>query len=455
MKILPNILILHGMNIGNKGDTAIVKATIARLKAIIPNAEITLLSNTRSEAKQKIPGAKVQENIIVYNNGCRSKYFITRLTLQLLVNLQIFFYMCGYSFWALVYRISTMNMFFLIGKEKQKTLQEYIRADVIISRGGGFLTDADISITGHGRLLNSIITEWTFLFHLYSVFFAVLMGKRTVIYAQSIGPFKSRLNAYLTKFVLNKVDIIMVRERISKEWLKKIDVNRLKIYVTADEAFLLEPTTNERVEEILFKEGIKRNNTLLIGVNVRKWFVPDSKNPLSDYKRYIKAVTDCVNYLTEALNAMVIFIPQSPGDIDVGQEIYLSIRKKGKVKCMNSYSPDEMKGIIGKMDLFIGTHMHSSIFALSMCIPTIVISYSYLHKTMGIMKMMGLEEQTLSIKDLGAPALILKINDTLSMKDELCRKIAYNLEKIQKRAELNAKLVKSIIENDKGKCTFN
>lgn len=442
---MPKLLILHGMNLNNMGDTAIVKATITRLQEIIPNVEITLISNAQIETKQKIPGVKILKNIIVIDR-IKSKYFIFRLIAFVLKNLLIPLSMFGYFFWALVYRIFKMNISFFMNEEKRRTLKEYLEADVIISRGGGFLNDVDIGLIGNRFIINASI-EKTFLFHLYSVFFAVLLKKKTVIYGQSIGPFKNKLNAYLTRLVLNKVYLITVRERTSKKWLKKIGVNVPKVYVTADEAFLLQPASTERVDEILSLEGIKRDNGPLIGVNVRKWFILDTNNPRGEYKRYVKTMTECINYLIEKLNAMVIFIAQSPADIDVGREIHQLVRKREKVKIMDLYLPEEMKGIIGKTDLFIGTHMHSSILSISIGVPTIVISYSNLHKTGSIIKMVGLEGQMLSIKGLKTSDLISKINDTLATKEELHKKIAHRVKKVQKRARFNAKLIKSVIEN--------
>ena len=444
---MPKILILHGMNPHNMGDTAIVKATIARLQEIIPNAEITLVSNAQTVTKQKITGVKILKNIIVTGRiESKNEYFIFRWIAHMLDNLLLPLSMFGYFFWALVYRIFKMDVSFFINEEKRRTLKEYLEADVVISRGGGFLNDVDISLIGNRFIINAFI-ERTFLFHLYSIFFAVLLKKKTVIYGQSIGPFKNKLNAYLTKLVLNKVDLITVRDRTSKKWLKKIGVNAPKVYVTADEAFLFQPASGERVDEILSNEGIKRDPSPLIGVNVRKWFSLDSNNPAGEYKRYVKAMAECINYLIEKLNATVIFIPQSPGEADTGAEKDISqmIGKQEKLKIINSYPPEEMKGIIGKMDLFIGTHMHSSIFSLSMNVPSIIIAYSHLHKTEDIIKMVGMEKWMLSIKGLESVNLISKINEAFATKNELQKELASNLKNIQKRSMLNAELNKSMI----------
>lgn len=69
-----------------------------------------------------------------------------------------------------------------------------------------------------------------------------------MLYAQSIGPFKYKYGSKLIKYILNKVNIITTREKISKIVLDDLNVSTPS-FVTADAAFSL-PSIPKKMEEI-------------------------------------------------------------------------------------------------------------------------------------------------------------------------------------------------------------
>jgi colanic acid/amylovoran biosynthesis protein len=70
-------------------------------------------------------------------------------------------------------------------------------------------------------------------------------------------------------------------------------------------------------------------------------------------------------------------------------------------------SPMVLKSAYGLMDIFIGTRMHSNIFALSSEVPTLAIAYRY--KTQGIMHMLGLDEWVIDIQAINSDVLIERL----------------------------------------------
>ncbi len=77
-----------------------------------------------------------------------------------------------------------------------------------------------------------------------------------MVYANGIGPINKRINRFLTRKVLNKVDFITLRDEDSKIFLRDLRVENDNIYVTADPVFTLEPTKEETILKIFQKEGI-------------------------------------------------------------------------------------------------------------------------------------------------------------------------------------------------------
>jgi len=106
----------------------------------------------------------------------------------------------------------------------------------------------------------------------------------------------------------------------------------------------------------------------------------------------------------------------------------------------NNYTAGELRAMYGEMDFFIGTRMHSNIFALSMDVPTIAIGYQW--KTRGIMNMLELTDFVVNIEEISKKkldGLMTKLlNDSKKVKENLKEKIPI----IQVHAQKNFEYLK-------------
>ena len=65
--------------------------------------------------------------------------------------------------------------------------------------------------------------------------------------------------------------------------------------------------------------------------------------------------------------------------------------------------PHVLQAAYGCMDVFLGTRLHSNIFALTRHVPVLAIAYQ--DKTLGVMHMLGLDEWAIRIEDVHDGAL--------------------------------------------------
>jgi polysaccharide pyruvyl transferase WcaK-like protein len=78
--------------------------------------------------------------------------------------------------------------------------------------------------------------------------------------------------------------------------------------------------------------------------------------------------------------------------------IFSSIKNRSDLFALRQeMTPQELKGVIGESEIFIGARMHSVIAALSSTVPSLVIQYS--HKSGGMMKLLGMDPYVWDIKD--------------------------------------------------------
>ena len=110
----------------------------------------------------------------------------------------------------------------------------------------------------------------------------------------------------------------------------------------------------------------------------------------------------------------------------------------------NEYSAAELKGLIGQFDFFIGERLHSVVNAMSMGVPSIVISNSA-DQRLGIIKMFGQEDAICYIEALDADTLMSKISDIWS--EDRSSDLRSKAEIMRKRAMLNGRLLKRLLYN--------
>lgn len=424
---MTKILITNAWSWYNKGDAAIVIAMVQSLRKFIPDANISVLSGTPEVDRSKYEkyGIKIFQRLRTVESNRKWK---------IIKGVEIFSPWIRRSLWAILYRLIKKDIKWLKGKESD-VLDEYAESDVIVSCGG------EVIWGNAGYILPNLL----------EIFLGKLLNKPVVIYAHSIGPFDSKLAELVTMLFLNRADLITLRESISEEYLQKIKVTKPTIIVTADVAFLLQPISPQEAKELLIKENVDFKKTL-IGITLRRWIFPDSTDPEIKFKIYIKEVSKTIDFLIRKLNATVIFFPQVivpnsefEDDRIVAQEVYRQVTHKKDFKVLNKdYSPEELKGMIGQIDLFIGTRMHSNIFATSMYIPTMAIGYR--HKTKGIMKILKLDEYVCDINNLNSKNVSKKIQFALANKEKIKENLKMEIKNMHDKALYNAELVKKLLE---------
>ncbi len=156
-----------------------------------------------------------------------------------------------------------------------------------------------------------------------------------MVYANGIGPINKNINRFLTKLILNKVDLITLRDEDSRQYLEGMKVKNKNIVVTADPVFTLEPVSNHRVMEILENENIPLNERY-IGFSIRKW---------KDDENLIDIVSKTIGFIISKYNTKVILIPMHyPEDLDISLNILGRVKNKDCFVLKDKYTVEEIMG---------------------------------------------------------------------------------------------------------------
>lgn len=337
--------------------------------------------------------------------------------------------------WALIWRLTGLKAYFCVPRRGQDVLKEYVKANVVVSRG------ADV--------FNDVYGIQSVCLQSYYILLSLILKKPVILCGHAIGPFSNRLVALYVGKLFNKASLITVRDRASEGWLKNVGVVRPPVKLTADLAFLMEPAPIGTVEKILGAEGIEIKKPM-VGLNVSqlisRWVPGNDFN--KKYTRYVALMARTADFLVDVLHAKVVLVPHvthpDMDDREVAKDVMnLTFRKNAIQMIKEDYSSDELKGIIGYFDLFIGARMHSVIAALSTGVPALAIAYS--PKGRGIMEMLQQEKWVWDIQTMNYEVLTSKILGLWMNRQNIKRYLTSKNPLLNHLAQLNGKLFNNFL----------
>lgn len=308
-----------------------------------------------------------------------------------------------------------------------KIYKDRDKFDCVLDLSGDTISDDYGKLTSFGLLYDVII-------------YKCLLKKPYVIYAQSLGPFNSILTKAAAKLAFSLIDLIIIREGITAQYLKNLGVK--KFMMGADPAFILPTIKKDALIKILNNEGILIDE-ILVGINMSQHIY----NILGN--KYINVHAKLVDHIIEKLNANVVLVPhvihEGFDDRSVSSLTYSKIKNKKFVTIVNGdYTPEEIKSIIGTCDIFIGARMHATIASTSMFVPTVGIAYS--HKMHGIIgEMLGLEDYVIDLKDLDHDILFKKVMKAWQAREQIREHLRKVIPKIKKKALKNGALLEKLL----------
>lgn len=292
---------------------------------------------------------------------------------------------------------------------------------------------ADLLISGGGSLLQNVTSGRSLYYYLAIIFFALFFGRKVMLYAQGIGPIRGMFAHKLMNLIVNRVDLITVRDRGSLEELSRLKITRPKIFCTADPVLAIKPVSLDIGKKILARNSISCEGKL-IGVAIRHWI---------DLEHFQRELSTALDRLIEETDAKIIFIPMKfPEDIRAAQST-ADLMKKSSSVLDEEFSTQEILSLVGCMDILIGVRLHALIFAGVMGVPMLGISYD--PKIERFLDSVG-EEPLGNLSDVTADKIFAETSKKLSEHKNFRNDTL--LKELGELARKNAKLAVELIKNN-------
>ena len=294
------------------------------------------------------------------------------------------------------------------------------------------IKNCDLFISGGGGLLQDVTSEKSIRYYLGLIYIAARLGKKIMVYGQGIGPITKKANRALTRAILNRVNVITVRDQQSMEDLKSMGVNRPPMYMTSDPVVTLKPPGSSRGMEVLEKLGVQKDRPV-VGFSVRDWKGAEGFNEI---------MARTADSLIEELGFQVVFIPFHYGEDNRCIMKIKSIMRNHAYSVDGRLTPGEVLDLMGRMDLMVGVRLHSLIFSAIQGVPLVGISYD--PKIDGFLSRLGMKAVG-SVSDVDLGDLLVEIQRVWADREKVRQQILARMKEMQQQAKLNDKLALELL----------
>jgi len=421
----------------NRGCEALVRTTVQMIREHYPQSLICLVSKY---PEHEVVLSDIQDLIVVPGISVFPHYILNSLSPKIGVPSE------RYNIWKYIRkRIVWLNKIFdkiiprIIKRIAKKIIPGYFadnylpvpclenvykNADAVIVTGG------DIFYDDYGPpLLEINMLE-----------LAHKLGIKTVIWGFSIWPQKDHSIRKKVLDMLAKVDLIMVRDDATYNYLRRAG---LEIKRVADGAFLMAPD-----EKAPLSLPAEHKDRLVIGFNGSSLMF-GQHIPCAKHAFVTQELVRYFQYLIDNENVFIVFVPHDgyPASSERGflWELATLINRPDMIYIPEKiYNAPETKALVGKCSCFIAMRFHASIAAMSQGIPTIGLSYS--PKFAGLHELVyGHKRFLLDYESIAFDGLLGKFDCLLKNGNEVKVSLKKRIAELKSQAELSGNYFRQLV----------
>ena len=237
---------------------------------------------------------------------------------------------------------------------------------------------AALYINGGGSLMQDVTSTRSLRYYLLTLDAAKRFGCKVMMYGCGIGPIRKSGNRKLTARTINRsVDIITLRDDLSRGELTRMGIVKPSVRLSADPTIILKPASDTVVDNALEQCGIPPEGQY-IGFGLRNW---------AGFDEAVNEIVAAAEYAYEKHGLTPLFVPiEYPSDLMPAETI------AAKLHCpcymvTKRQSIETTIGILGRMKAVIGIRLHSLMFSAAAGVPVIGMSYDI--KVDGFLKYIG------------------------------------------------------------------
>lgn len=260
---------------------------------------------------------------------------------------------------------------------------------------------ADLVLWGGGEILKDYTNKLALWYWVTKI--SLLARANPHIYGvfQGIGPTRARLSRRLIAAIVRRTEHFIVRDQESKDKLIAWGAPAGKITASSDPAVLPQPAAPSRQLKTRLAADSHIDTAFLqnfICIGPRSWFhyktggiIPFrykkrllklvGKSLAGDspqYRKYKRRLVGLLDNLISTYDSNVLLVPMHMSeDPALCQYLQDHVARPERVRVLlgDSYSPGELRSIMGQARAMIGCRLHSTIIATSSAVPSATLYY--------------------------------------------------------------------------------
>lgn len=345
-----------------------------------------------------------------------------------------------------------------------------VRADFLVAGGKmNVLREAAVFLDFSGDTFGFMADPRHMLKHTFDLMTVYNLGTPIYMIAQSPGPFPNAYRRFLARRVFERVSLVAAREEQAYACVREFMGQEFPLVRTACTAFLLAPASPQEVDAAIDAEQFSRFESPLIGLNFTGFNLVRSMSGQAKYRDHwpedeLAPMLDVARFLLDDLNANVVLIPHvyrtnEQGEYIKGPDTKILEQFKrlldpdgrrygDRLMLFESmYHVEIVKGVIGRLDLFISGRLHAGVAGLSQAVPTVMIAYGPKHR--GFAAHVGQEALVAQCIEgnIDSKALMALIRCAWEDRKRIAEDIRRHLPETRRKARENVEWVKRLIDS--------
>ena len=283
-------------------------------------------------------------------------------------------------------------------------------SDLVVERGGPFF-----AATGPPPNTSLLRYAWPMVF-------AKERGIPYAFVGESVSALDTAWSRWFVTKLLDDATLVGVRDPLSKAKLTDAGVPAARVETMLDNAFWVEPSYTDHVDDVLRRYDLDRQPFLAVTC---KELGPTRNSP------YLDALARCIDDLVPGTFERVALVPNtwSPWGSDkddraVTMQLHARLRDGDRAVLLDEdLGPDELAALYGRAAVVLGTRLHSAILALVGGAPVVALSYEPV-KTHGVMGLLGLGDFVVDLEALDPATVTRLARDAAAAQTTTPRRIA-------------------------------
>ena len=237
------------------------------------------------------------------------------------------------------------------------------------------LKKTNLLISGGGGLIQDVTSTRSLLYYLHVILLAKLYGVKVMLYANGIGPIRKATNKLVTSEIINRVDLITVRDKSSLNELTQLKITKPLIYLTADAAFSSSIKLDLSEKELILKKYMLKEH---------KYFCIAIRDFYNLADGFHAELAKALDYVVDKYDLMPVFLLMQPhNDAHIAKLVMSIMNHKSLMLAEEEYLKDNVVvTLIAYSRFVLAMRLHSVIYAARTCSPVIGIIYDKKVKNM-------------------------------------------------------------------------